>query len=86
MQKIIAIAADYQHIRNYCKDKNMSLDRFVHATDINKMLGLARGYKYIFISAPYDRNLWLKMQLEFRVKGAIKLPLDINKWSLLDFT
>ena len=85
MQKIIAIAADYQHLRNYCKDKGMNLSRFVHATKIEKMQGLRRGYSYIVVSEPYDYNLWHKMQTEFRAKGAIRLPLNINEWSLMDF-
>ena len=85
MNKIIAIAADYQHLINFCKEKNIMPDRFVHATNIEKMLGLQRKYKYIVVTQPYDQDLWWKMQEQFRVKEAIRLPLDINKWSLTEF-
>jgi len=86
MQKIIAIAADYQHLINFCKDKGMLPDRFVWATSIEKMLGLAHGYKYIWITDPYNRDFREKVQMEFRVKRAVRLPLDINQWSISEFT
>ena len=85
MQKIIAIAADLQHLLNYCSDKGMLPGRFVHATDIDKMRGLRHGYHYIWISDPYDSKFRQKVQEQFRVKGAVRLPLDINKWSLTEF-
>jgi len=84
MNKIIAIAAEYQHLINFCKDKNIMPDRFVHATSIEKMRGL-RGYRYILITEPYDRDFRLNLDNEFRRAGAIRLPLDINQWSLMDF-
>lgn len=85
MQKILAIAAEYQHLINFCKAKGMLPDRFVHATKIEKMQGLARGYKYIWITDPYDRDFRKKVQMEFRVKGAVRLPLDINEWVISEF-
>ena len=60
-------------------------DRFVYATKLEKMKGLARGYKYIWITDPYDSDFREKVRMEFRIKGAVRLPLNINKWSLLEF-
>jgi len=84
MQKIIAIAAQYQHLRNFCREKDIQLDRFVHATSIEKMRGL-RDYRYIWISSPYDSDFRWKLDEELRRARAIRLPLDINEWSLMDF-
>jgi len=86
MQKIIAIAADYQHVINYCKDKNMLPNRFVHAINPEKLKGL-RNYNYIVVTEPYNEDIkkWREMQIQFRMAGAIRLPLDINEWSLLEF-
>ena len=85
MQKIIAIAAEYQHLINFCKAKNIMPDRFVYATSIEKMLGLARGYKYIWVTDPREYEFRQKLREQFRIKDAIRLPLDINEWSLMDF-
>ena len=60
-------------------------DRFVWATSIEKMLGLARGYSYIWITDPYDRDFREKVQMEFRIKEAIRLPLNINEWVISEF-
>ena len=84
MRKIIAIAADYQHLRNFCKEKDIPLGRFVHATSIKKMKGL-RGYRYIWISDPYELTFKQNLPQELRKAGAIRLPLDINQWVLTDF-
>ncbi|MCK4870769.1 MAG: hypothetical protein KAS93_06640 [Gammaproteobacteria bacterium] len=84
MNKIIAIAAEYQHLRNYCREKNIDLNRFVHATCSEKMRGL-KGFRYIVVSQPYSNDLWHKMQIEFRRARAIRLPLDINQWTLTEF-
>jgi len=86
MQKIIAIAAEYQHLINYCKDKGILPDRFIHATDPKKLEGL-RGYNYIVVTMPYNKEIgnWRQMQIEFRKAGATRLPLDINEWSLMEF-
>lgn len=84
MNKIIAIAPDYQHLRNYCKDKDIPIDRFIHATDIKKMRGL-RNYSYIFIDTPRDKKFWDELQIELRKGRANRLPLDINQWPLTEF-
>ena len=85
MQKIIAIAADYQHLINFCKDKGMLPDRFVHATDPIKLRGL-RGYRYIWITDPYDRKKRQNIRMEIRKAEAVRLPLDINQWAISEFT
>ena len=84
MRKIVAIAADYQHLRNYCKEKDIPLDRFVHVTSIKKMQGL-RGYRYIWISDPYELTFKQNVHQELRKAEETRLPLDINQWSLVDF-
>ena len=84
MQKIIAIAADYQHLINFCKDKGMLPDRFVHATSIEKMNGL-HEYRYVWITDPYNRDFRRNIQQEFRKAKAIRLPLDINEWAISEF-
>jgi len=84
MQKIIAIAAQHQHLLNFCNQKKININKFIHATDPKKLRGL-RDFNYIVVSEPYSHDLWEKMQYEFRVSHANRLPLDINQWSLMEF-
>lgn len=85
MNKILAIAANPQHLINYCRDKDIPLERFVHGNDVEKMRELDHGYRYIVVTKPYNCVLWDEIQREFRIKHAIRLPLDINQWAITEF-
>jgi len=86
MQRIIAIAADLQHLRNFCKDKNMNIHRFLHITSLEKLRGIGNGYRYIVVTEPYDRDFWHKVQIEFRFRESVRLPLNINEWAITEFS
>lgn len=85
MNKILAIADKYENIMNWCKQQKFPPDRLVWANEVEKMLGLARGYRYIVITLPNDRRKFELMQQQFRVKEAVELSLDINEWPLTEF-
>jgi len=88
---IIVITRNHQHMRNWVRAKNMEYNPNIFIvigikkSDINKIRGLARGTRYVEIDTPVDYEYYEKIKQELRAKGAIKLPLDINQWSIADF-
>ena len=82
---IVAVAADEQHLKNFCKWENIDRGKFVFADNKKKLMGIGRGYSYVVISEPYNYRDWHEMQIEFRIDRANRLPLDINQWPLTEF-
>ncbi len=82
--KIIAIAADLRHLKNFCREKDISISRFTYIDNIDKLRGM-RDFNYIVISEPYSYDFWHEIKIELRRAMANRLPLDINEWSLMEF-
>lgn len=82
--KIIAIAASFNHLKNFCREKDINISRFTYIDNIDKLRGI-RKFNYIVVSEPYSCDFWHKIKIELRRAMAIRLPLDIDQWSLMDF-